>query len=185
MRKRILMAVALLCVCEPARCVARVQLQGPAQAAATDSKTMQSVLEEIRNLRRDLQTTATTVQRIQILLYRIRTQMEVVFDARGQHDRAQFQVQQLQQEQDAYIEQSKQWQDRLERAQDAAGQQQVEQQIADMKRWYEKTQESEGEIRAKEAETANTLRLELGKLAELQDQLERLDRKLDVMAARK
>jgi hypothetical protein len=60
-----------------------------AQVPSADAQSLQSLLEEVRKLRQDLQFTAATVQRMQILLYRIRNQMEVVAQTRQRHDEAQ------------------------------------------------------------------------------------------------
>lgn len=49
-----------------------------AQTAPNDSQTLQSILKEIQKLREDLQATAVTVRRTEILLYRVQMQQAVV-----------------------------------------------------------------------------------------------------------
>jgi hypothetical protein len=51
--------------------------------------------------------------------------------------------------------------------------------VASLKDWMEKTADTENEAEVKEAECANELRLEPAKLNEWQDQLDRLDKKLE------
>src|SRR6266851_9632315 len=45
-----------------------------AQTASTDSQTLQALLDEVRQLRKDLQTTTVASQRVQIILYRLQLQ---------------------------------------------------------------------------------------------------------------
>ena len=51
--------------------------------------------------------------------------------------------------------------------------------VASLKDWMGKTADRENEAEVKEAECANELRLERAKLNEWQDQLDRLDKKLE------
>jgi chromosome segregation ATPase len=122
------------------------------QTPTSDSRTLQSILEEVSKLRQDLQTTSATVQRMQILLYRVRTEL---------------------------AHRVKQQEEFLERTQDPASRKEIEDELARLKDWMEKTAGSEPEAQAKEAECTNELRLEQAKLNELQDQLDRLDKKLE------
>src|SRR5579863_9892429 len=48
------------------------------QSSATDSKTLQDLLQEVRQLRKDLQASISTAQRAQIVLYRMQAQQAVV-----------------------------------------------------------------------------------------------------------
>src|SRR5215471_15541614 len=57
-------AVLLLCVSVPAL----------AQSASPDTQLTQTLITEIRQLRQDLQLTAATMQRVQIVMYRLQTQ---------------------------------------------------------------------------------------------------------------
>jgi len=53
----------------------------PGQTTPTDSNTLRAILDEVHKLRQDLQATSATVQRVQILLYRLRIQTDVVAQA--------------------------------------------------------------------------------------------------------
>jgi len=55
----------------------------PGQTTPTDSNTLRAILDEVHKLRQDLQATSATVQRVQILLHRLRIQADVVAQASG------------------------------------------------------------------------------------------------------
>jgi hypothetical protein len=56
------------------------------QTASTDSQTPQALLGEVRQLRKDLQTTTVASQRVQILVYRAQLQESVVAGAQQRLD---------------------------------------------------------------------------------------------------
>ncbi len=62
--KRFLIALGALLVCLPAL----------AQQPSTDTQLLRSLLDEVKQLRRDLQTTSVATQRVQIVLYRLQLQ---------------------------------------------------------------------------------------------------------------
>lgn len=147
-----------------------------AQATSSDSQTLQSLLEEVRHLRQDLQFTATTVQRMQILLYRIRAQMDAVAQARQRHDEAENSLTQVRNGREEAAAQIKQQEEN--RSDDPNTRKYIQQNIERMKRWLEQSTEAEPEAQAKEAQAANELRIEQSKLTDLEDQLDRLDNQL-------
>ena len=151
----------------------------PAQPATADSRTLQAILDEVRRLRQDLQTASATVQRMQILLYRTRNQMDVVARATQRLDEAHRRTTQLKTQRIQMANQVKQQQEVLDRTQDPASHKEIEDELARAKDWMEKTADQEPEAETKEAECANELRLEQARLNELQDQLDRLDKKLE------
>src|ERR1700758_4924518 len=57
-----------------------------AQSTTPDSHTLQEMLSEIRQLRKDLQTTSMASQRAQILLYRLQSQRAAVARAQQRTD---------------------------------------------------------------------------------------------------
>lgn len=152
-----------------------------AQSPATppDGRTLQSLLEEVRSLRRDLQTTSATVQRMQILLYRIRNQMEVVNSAMQQREMAQAAVTQAKNQREYALREIQGQQEALEKAQETAARNAIQARIDYTKEWLRRMEEAEPEAQSREAEAASTLRNEQAKLNELQEQLDRLDRRLD------
>src|SRR5215471_3205246 len=61
---------------------------GLAQNSAADSENLKALLDEVRQLRRELQTTAVATQRAQILLYRLQLQDAAVARAARQVEEA-------------------------------------------------------------------------------------------------
>src|SRR5438067_2546285 len=69
-----------------------------AQSTPLDPQTMQTLLVEVRQLRQDLQTAAATIQRVQIVMYRLQNQIsqldrasQRLDEARGRCKQAQMQ----------------------------------------------------------------------------------------------
>jgi hypothetical protein len=151
----------------------------PETLRAPDAQTLQPLLEELRQLRHDLQSTAATVQRMQILLYRIRNQMEAVAQARRRHDEAQAALAQMKQSREHATAQIKQQEESFNRSDDPNTRKYIEQHIEGMKQWLEQLAQNEPDAQAKETESANDLRIEQGKLTDLEEQLDRLDKKLE------
>jgi chromosome segregation ATPase len=55
-----------------------VAISAAGQKQPSDSETLQSLLNEVRQLRRDLQTTSVAAQRVQIVLYRLEGQRAAI-----------------------------------------------------------------------------------------------------------
>lgn len=147
----------------------------------SDSQTLQSLLEEVRHLRQDLQFTASTLQRMQILLYRIRTQLDAVAQARQRHDEAQFTLTQMRAQREQASSGIKEQEDSFNRSDDPNTRKYAEVQIERMKYWIEQAAQHEPEAQAKETECANELRIEKAKLDDFEDQLNRLDSQLSAV----
>src|SRR2546426_10870363 len=67
----------------------------PGQTTPTDSNTLRAILDELHKLRQDLQATSATVQRAQILLYRLRIQTDVVAQASQRREEARVMLAQM------------------------------------------------------------------------------------------
>lgn len=135
-----------------------------------------SLLAEIRALRMDLRDTAAAIQRVQIVMYRLQAQWAAVEKATGRLDIARSQCKgvadQLKHDA-AQIEQMKKMS-----GQNGAEQKNTEQAIANlqamMETWASQAQECQGE----QAEAEAQLRVEQGKMSELEGQLDQMDRVL-------
>jgi uncharacterized membrane protein len=55
-------------------------------AQSSDAQTLQAILQELRELRQDLQGTTAVAQSVQILLYRLQLQDDVIKKATQRHD---------------------------------------------------------------------------------------------------
>src|SRR5437660_8791303 len=67
-----------------------------AQSASPDTQLTQALLTEIRQLRQDLQTTAVTIQRVQIVMYRLQAETAAVNRATQRLDDARTRCNQAQ-----------------------------------------------------------------------------------------
>lgn len=156
--------------------------QTQAPASQPDSRALQSILEEVQKLRQDLRSTAATIQRAQLLLYRMRLQMDAVSRATQRLEQARAELEQIK----AQHNQASTWirnlEERLDDARDAAERKQFEQAISQAKSWLEQSTAGEPEAQTKEIECASQLHLEEAKLDELQRQFDSLDHKLELAA---
>lgn len=153
----------------------------PAQAQSTspDSHTLQTILDEIHKLRQELQSATVATQRSQILIYRVRLQMDTVERLNQRLEQAHNRVTQARNEQERFLAEKKNAEDQLEQTQDPANHRNLENMIAALKNHLEATSNDAPEAEAKEATLANELRTEQAKLGDLQEQLERLDKRLE------
>jgi len=115
---------------------------------------------------------------MQILLYRIRGQMDVVSQARQRLDESQAVLTQMKHQREQASAQIKQQEQSFNRSDDPNSRKYIEEDLERMKRWLEEMAQAEPEAQAKEAERANDLRIEQAKLNDFEDQLDRLDNQL-------
>ncbi|HWZ99573.1 MAG TPA: hypothetical protein VN025_17580 [Candidatus Dormibacteraeota bacterium] len=149
------------------------------QASSADAKTLQSILDELRQVRQDLHTTAATVQRAQILLYRIRTQTDLVTRITQQRDQAHMRTEQLSFARTQNAARIKSAEEAIEQTQDPSARKELEDEIATRKSQLEQLANQEQENQTKETEYSGQLRLEQAKLDELEARLDQLERKLE------
>ena len=152
-----------------------------AQSTSPDSRTLQSILEEIHKLRQDLQTTTAASQRAQILLYRVRLQLDTVERLNQRLEQAHARVTQAKNEQDHFLQQKKFFEDQLQSTPDLANRKNLEVQLAGIQSLLERTKDNQPDAEAREAALTNELRTEQSKLDDLQEQLERLDKRLEAL----
>jgi hypothetical protein len=150
-----------------------------AQTNSTDSDTLKSLLSEVRQLRRDLQTTTVAAQRAQILIYRTQAQESVVRRMREHVDDTRSKLAQIQYEEKSLTAAAKQNQDLVDHTDNPTTRKELEQGIAQFKARQEIQVNIEQETRAKLSEFEEELRLEQAKLDGLQDQLDRLEKTLE------
>lgn len=156
--------------------------QTQAPATQPDSRTLQSILEEVQKLRQDFRTSAASIQHAQLLLYRMRLQMDAVYRTTQRLEEAQRELAQIKFQRNQADNQLKYWGDQLNRAPDSNARTQAEEEIAQVKQWLEQWTSRESEAQSKEAECESQVRLEEAKLDDLQRQFDSLDRKLELAA---
>jgi chromosome segregation ATPase len=149
-----------------------------AQSASGDSRTLEAILEELHKLREDLQTTSAAAQRSEILLYRVRLEMDAVDRLNQRLEQARRQVADAKNELNHFLELKKRDEAALDSVTDAAKRKELEDELAKVSNRLEQNKDNQPDAESKEAAISNDLRIEQGKLAELEDQLDRLDKQL-------
>ncbi len=147
-----------------------------AQPATADLQAVQGLIVELRQLRQDLQITAATIQRVQIIMYRLQTQSEAVSRATQRRDMAHSECEEAARQRKWAIHQIEELES-ARRNQPASDQERV-QMIASLRSNLEMLASQEQQCRPEEIESEGQLRAEQAKLSELQDQLDKLDRVL-------
>ena len=141
-------------------------------AESSDSLTLQTLLQELRELRQDMQGIAILAQRVQLLLYRTQLQEEVRKRAAERHDQAKMAVKQLEQE----VSQAAQ---NVKTVQIEAKYPGSEAQIGYFKNQLETLILMESQNRTEELSAGLDLKTEQAKLSDLQHQLARLEQQLE------
>jgi len=147
-----------------------------AQTASPESQMTQTMLAEIRQLRLDIQTAAATIQRVQIGMFRLQAQAaqfqrakERLEQARGLCTGMQWQRKNL----STQVEQA----EALKRnAQNSSDQQRAEQMFSQIQSEAASLTALEQECQVEQADAEAQFRTEEGKMNDLQDRLDRLDR---------
>ncbi len=154
------------------------------QTASTDSQTLQALLQEVRQLRQDLHTTALAVQRAQILIHRAQAQETVVAHALQRLDDARSKLAGAQSGRKRLAIDTKQVEDLLGPTGNPNERKRLEETLAQFKARLEMMANEEQETQAKETECEVQLRSEQAKLNELHDELDRLDKVLENLSRR-
>jgi thymidylate synthase len=149
------------------------------QTASADSQTLQALLVEIRQLRKDLQTTTVASQRVQILLYRAQNQETVVAGAQRRLDEVHSKLAEVRSGVAHFTSEIERAEAELNDSPSSADRKQVEGMLTVSKRELEAQKAAEQEWETKEAESVQNLRSEQAKLSALQEQLDQLDKILE------
>jgi chromosome segregation ATPase len=160
-----------------------VPITADAQSGSTDSQTLQAILSEVNQLRRELRTATVAAQRAQILIYRVQAQQAVVtrLSQRIENDRSRLTQNQSEQKRLAAV--TKHLEDLRETQTDAERKEkQTDEQLASMKMRLEQLGNEEQEIQPRKIEAEEELRVEQAKLAQLHDELDRIDKSLEQMS---
>ena len=150
-----------------------------AQTASPDTQALQALVTEIRQLRQDLQATTIVTQRVQIVLYRLQTQTALVTSAASRLEDARTSLGKLQSDRKVIAAQGLDMEEELKSQQDSARRKQLEVMLTSVKATVERTAADEQRLQSREIDADTQFRTEQRKLADLQDQLDRLDKLLD------
>jgi len=149
-----------------------------AQTAPSDTQMTQAVLAEIRQLRQDLQATAAIIQRVQIVVYRIRTQENLLDRATQRLETARNICTGSEMQRKHFATQIERTEVAKRNAQNTSDRQAAEEMLANLKSTAEMFASEMGDCQRDQVEAEIQLRAEQAKMSELQDQLEKLDKVL-------
>jgi len=145
--------------------------------AASDAPILQALLTEIRALRQDLQTTAATIQRVQILMFRVQTEAQFLSRAGQRVDEQHNRCNGIEQQRRMLSSQVEQLEARRSNPQTPADQN-LGDSIARVKASVESLGAEDQQCQAREIEATAQLKDEQNKMNDLQDQLDKLDKAL-------
>ena len=150
------------------------------QNTPTDSQNLRALLEEVRQLRRDLQTTTVAAQRVQIALYRLQLQEAAVTRVTKIVEEAGSKLAQLAAERKRVAAGLVQAEDQRNRSQDPRERKVIEEEVLpQIKRHLEQLTNEEQQWQAKENEAEGELRTGQAKLDALHVVLDQLDQALE------
>jgi chromosome segregation ATPase len=155
-------------------CAAWMQAQ-----PATDSQ----LLNEVRQLRQDLATTTLSMQRTQILLYRLQLSDAAMTRATQRADNARSQLAGIQLRFKNDADQIQSFQDELNRTQDAAQKARLPNMIANLKKDMENWTPQLQDAQSKQIDAESELRNEQAKRDALEAALDKLDKQLEAATA--
>jgi hypothetical protein len=152
------------------------------QSAGTDSQTLQALLSEVRQLRKDLQTTTVASQRVQILMYRLQSQQTAVARAQQRLDGVHAKLAEARNGVQHFTSEVERMETALNDTQNPADRKELESLLPARKGQLESQKVAEQDWGTKEAEAVQDLRSEQSKLAALEEQLDQLDKILEGVA---
>jgi chromosome segregation ATPase len=150
----------------------------------TNPDVNQALLNEIRQLRQDLQVVAVTIQRIHIVMYRLQVQADSLNRSLGRRDNAQDECRQLEQHRKGMTGRVEQMETMLRSSLTPAQRAETQQEVVNLKSAIESMGTEERECQAKLIEAESGYRTEQAKMEGLQDQLQKLETLLAGFAPR-
>jgi len=160
-------------------CTALISTVAVAQSNVTDSQNLRALLDEVRQLRRDLQTTTVAAQRVQIVLYRLQLQDAAVTRAAKVVEDARVKVAALADDHAHVAASLEQGEEQRTRTQDAHERKVIEDEVLpQFKRRLEQVANDEQQWQGKLNEADTQLKLEQAKSDALRALLDQLDQAL-------
>ena len=153
-------------------------LPAAAQTASPDAQLTLALLNEIRALRQDLQNTAVTIQRVQIVMYRLQAQTALVTRATQRLDDARNRCTQSQNMRKMMTTQIEQMEGTIRDTQNPVERKQAQDRLPMLKSNLENYTNEEQQCHSRESDADSQLRAEKAKMSDLEDQLDKLDKVL-------
>ena len=153
-----------------------------AQTASPDTQALQALVAEIRQLRQDMQATTLVTQRVQIVLYRLQTQTALVTGTASRLDDARTLLGKAQSDKKTIADRVPQLEESAKSVQDPKERKNMEDMLVGTKMQIERLAADEQRLQSRAIDAETQFRTEQNKLADLQDQLDRLDKLLDSLS---
>lgn len=150
-----------------------------AQTPSPDTQLTQVLINEIRQLRQDLQTTAVTIQRVQLVMFRVQAQAALATRATQRLDDARSRCSQMQFQRKMVTDDLDRTEQRVRAAQNPTEKKNAEDMLPRLKAQLDMSAMQEQQCQSSQAEAESQFRTEQAKLNDLQDQMDKLDKVLD------
>jgi len=154
-----------------------------ALAQSGDSQTLQSLLQEVRQLRQDMHGLTVVAQRVHILLYRVQLQDDATKKAAQRYDQASARLRDADRAYSDAANGLKSVEERLPSLQNQKERDEAEAFVRDVKRRLEVLSQDRSLAQAAESSAASDFKVEQEKLAELQQRLDQLERQLETLSS--
>jgi len=165
-----------------ARSLALLFLVRCLSAQSPDPSLTQTLINEIRGLRQDLESTNITSQRVQIALYRLQSQTAIVNTAQQRLDSVRMRLLDVQSQRKNLAANLQVADDRIRNLSDAAQKKAMEDELPQAKARLESLAAEEAGVQNSTTDAEAQLRAEKARLSDLQSLLDRLDKALDELA---
>lgn len=150
-----------------------------AQSGSNDSQPWQPLVNEIRQLRKDLVATTVAAQRVQIVLYRLQGQQTAVERATERFDLAHSRLSDTESALKTRTAELQQNEDFLTQSQSESERKQVQEQVLPhLKADLERLRHLQQQQQVSESQSEEQLRAERAKLGDLENFLDKLDKSL-------
>lgn len=171
---------SLLLLC----CLPNASAQTPTTKQPDDNQTLQSLLNEVRLLRRTLQQSGLNAHRSQIIIERMRTHSEQVVRLMRVLEEVRNDTEKIEATIPRFIEQTKLMEGQIERETDVNKRAMLDFEYKDRKRATERYKAGLERQREREQQVTIQLTAEQAKLAELESRLDLLERETELEAER-
>ena len=155
-----------------------------AQNTPSDSQTLRALLDEVRQLRKDLQTTTVAAQRMQVVLYRLQLEDAAVMRASAALESARASLTKVTDERKHFADEVQRMEDARLHSQDAQQIKAIEEMLPQSKRRIEQLANDEQQWQGKVNDAESALRVEQSKVEALHATLDELDQALQNVGRR-
>ncbi|HXA50238.1 MAG TPA: hypothetical protein VNV86_08045 [Candidatus Acidoferrum sp.] len=167
------------------RCCILLFLAAHAFAQTNDGGLTQTLINEIRALRQQLEATNITSQRVQIALFRLQSQTAIVNTAQQRADAARTHLAEAQSERQRMAGVAHMIEETAGNTTDANEKKAAQQRVVEFKAQLESVTARETVLQAAAVDADSQLRAEQARLGDLQSLLDRLDKALNDLASGK